>query len=118
MTSDDDVDRAFTATTSSVRNIGHLHQANNQEKKYRVCNHCKKPRHIAKYCFEKKRANKARKESTSDGSQHTAAFIVAQRTGSSPKSKFEKFRELALRYDCDEKDVWFLDSGASRHICC
>uniref|UniRef100_A0ABD2X129 Reverse transcriptase Ty1/copia-type domain-containing protein n=1 Tax=Trichogramma kaykai TaxID=54128 RepID=A0ABD2X129_9HYME len=118
MTSDDDVDRAFTATTSSARNIGHLHQSNNQEKRNRVCNHCKKPGQIAKYCFAKKRANKARKESASDGSQHTAAFIVAQRTGSSPKSKFEKFRERALRYDCDEKDVWFLDSGASRHICC
>ncbi|CAB0030734.1 unnamed protein product [Trichogramma brassicae] len=114
MSADDDIPRAFAATTIDAKNNGRKQPGD--KKKSLVCNYCKKPGHIARYCYAKKRANKSQKkenESSGDNSR-TTAFVMSQ-----PSDNFKNnSSELESFHTSDVKSIWFLDSGASRHLCC
>uniref|UniRef100_A0ABD2XH93 CCHC-type domain-containing protein n=1 Tax=Trichogramma kaykai TaxID=54128 RepID=A0ABD2XH93_9HYME len=115
MSADDDIPRAFAATTIDTKNNGRKQPGD--KKKSLVCNYCKKPGHIARYCFLKKRDKKSQKkenESSGDDFSRTTAFVMSQ-----PSDNFKNnSSELESFHTSDTKNIWFLDSSASRHICC
>ncbi|KYN14489.1 Copia protein [Trachymyrmex cornetzi] len=96
MTSTDEISNALATTTLSTESKqGHHHRRFSKDtcKKKIVCSFCSKTGHLAKYCFAKKRALKERhNDKTTESKRDDSANLTA--------------------------DVWLLDSGASRHLCC
>ncbi|KAL7288350.1 hypothetical protein TKK_0017683 [Trichogramma kaykai] len=96
---------------------------NNHNSKKRVkCNFCKKPGHLEKYCFAKKRqnrnANKNSRENADsqnsnvhENSSNYSAFVAHNNS-----TQFVP-RDIKKYVSSDETEHWLLDSGASRHMC-
>jgi len=126
MTSMDEMSNALATTSISTNRKQNQRQPRNQPhnndsttyKKKIACNFCHKTGHIAKYCFARKKTSKVtdkNKDNKSDDSKHddltnSTAFVVQD----------DKIidREIAIFSELNEKRVWLLDSGASRHLCC
>ena len=128
MTTMDSVDSALAAVTiSKQRNNDHRYKGNNaeQRKKAITCNFCKKPGHIARFCFAKKRSktanenlsNNGNNQSSHENSANVSAFIVSGNCNDNVVVLEASNKENCLRV-ADEEDFWMLDSGASRHISC
>lgn len=89
----------------------------------------KKTGHIAKYCFARKRASKAseknddskdKSDSKCNESANPTAFVVydAAKEVRNKASAREINSQITVISELDEKYIWLLDSGASRHLCC
>ncbi|CAB0037468.1 unnamed protein product [Trichogramma brassicae] len=122
----DDVNRALASMSlpndrkqEKPRSSSSNHQ--NGNKKRVICNFCKKPGHLAKYCYAKKRQNKNTNKNTrgdgetpnsSESTPNYSAFIALD----SATSSCALASRDHSKHVCSEKDRWFLDSGASQHI--
>ena len=123
MTIMDSVDTALAATTIfKQQGNDHRHTGNNaNSKKNLICNFCKRPGHIARFCFSKKRSKNKNKNRNNDNKTPTSqdnranfsAFVVSENYNGSAIID-ANFLESKIA----EEDSWILDSGASRHISC
>lgn len=79
---------------------------NYEKKKNVVYYFCKKHGHVTRHCLKRKNASKNRSsENSNEGnSADVSAFIVSEA------------KMIADLLDRDAKNIWFLDSGASRHM--
>jgi len=74
------------------------------------CAYCRKTGHTIDKCFKRNKANKSKDSSPNGGS-----------SGPKPppqlKPQVHAFM-LSLSSSVDARHIWFVDSGASRHMCC
>jgi len=91
-------------TTDSKSSVG---ENNLDMKKNVVCYFCKKRGHISRYCLKRKNASRSNispENPNVENSVDVSAFIVTEA------------KIIADLLDRDVKNIWFLDSGASKHM--
>ena len=117
----DDVTSALATMTLSKASSSAEHRLSNKL----TCNFCKNRDHLERYFYAKKREkrenNSNKSQTKSENTTNPVAFVITEHRELSEKTEANILssdieRDWFLK--TDEKDFWFLDSGAFRHVCC